>query len=475
MLPYKKDNQGPEPDHSSENLEQKRDRERRQRGQRRSWLPTVVFLSFHALLLFLGVVYLIPWIQKKLHEPSRPAPGPVEPAAVEPVSPPEPTPPSPPPSAPAVVAPPPVVKAPVPFPPPDSTEQISKLIAVARKGIKGKVLVVRQDGGGHKTIGEAVKAASDGDVIEIADSGTYNETVVIRGKKNILLRAAKDAKPIIDVANRQAFCIRALSAPGLIVQGISCSRAKDTALSISGGCERAIVAENLAEHSNFGIRATSANVAILANVCGDNRVGIAVEQGPQSVIIDNVAVSSEFWGIKIARSPGTILVNNIVNIARGEEGIKVSLSDNSMILHNTVSTAYKALIRVERSDGVTVMNNILVRCGKAALSFGPTVKRAVCDYNLIDGTDFMGYWGAKQYNVMETWRNATGHDIHSIHDPPQLVDDDADFRLLPDSPARGKASDGTDLGVSWDQSGLRRLDHVLKNEKAGPPGKKKAD
>ncbi|MEW6359213.1 MAG: NosD domain-containing protein [Planctomycetota bacterium] len=474
MLPHEKDNQIPEPERPPESLEQKRDRERRRRSGRRSWLPTVVFLSLHALLLFLGIVYLIPWIQNRLHKPPPSAPEPIAPPPVKP-TPELKAPPLAPPPTPSVVEPPKPPEKVVPFPPPSASEEITKLIDLARNGIKGKVLVVRQGGGGYKTIGDAMKAAADGDTVEIADNGTYHEAVVIREKKNILLRAGKDVKPVIDVESRQDFCIRALSAPGVVIRGVICVKARDTAISIGRGCERAVVAENLAEHSNFGIRATSANVAILANVCGSNRVGIAVEQGPQSVIVDNVSTENEWSGVKAARSPGTIILNNIISFARGEEGIKISHSDNSMILRNTIVVSYKPLIRVEQSNGVGVMNNIAVRGSQAAISFDPAVKNAVCDYNLIHEIDFIGHWQAKQYNVLETWKNATGHDAHSLYDAPGFLEDDRDFRLRPDSPGRGKASNGMDLGVCWDKSGLTFLDEVLKDTKPTRTGRRGND
>ncbi|NQU22498.1 MAG: protein kinase [Candidatus Nealsonbacteria bacterium] len=61
----------------------------------------------------------------------------------------------------------------------------------------GKMLTVRQDGkGDHKSIQAAIDAAQPNSLIEIQDSGPYNEKVAIQ-KEGLILRAKKGVWPII--------------------------------------------------------------------------------------------------------------------------------------------------------------------------------------------------------------------------------------------------------------------------------------
>lgn len=458
-----KDHSDEESGRPPESMERKRDRERILRSRRTSCLPTVVFLSLHAALLFVGIVYLVPWIRGKLHE-SVPPPEP------SPIHAP-PTQPSPPPARPAQPSPPPE-PAPgppelvVPFPPPSADGEIDKLIAAAREGITGRVLQVNQGGADYGAIKDAIEAAADGDTIEITDSATYDEIVHIKDKKHLLIRAAKGMKPIVDAHSKRSYCVLIDESPGTIVRGLTCTRASDTAISVRRKSAHTILAQNICDQSSFGIRVTSPHAAVVANVSRSNSaVGIALEQAEDSLIVDNAVDNDEKGGIKIARSPRTLIVNNIIHHV-GEHGIVVSKSDDCAIVRNTVVETAKYPFRVEQSDGVRVMDNIGVRGSKVAISFAPTVRSATCDYNLFHETRAgYGEWGAKPYNVLETWRSGTGHGAHSMYEAPGFVNADTDLRLRPDSAARGKASDGGDLGACWGQSGLTLLGAVRRPEK----------
>lgn len=61
-------------------------------------------------------------------------------------------------------------------------------------------IIVKQDGSGNATtINAAISQAAAGDIVEIADSQTYNEDVTV--SKSITLRAATGSKPVIIATN----------------------------------------------------------------------------------------------------------------------------------------------------------------------------------------------------------------------------------------------------------------------------------
>jgi hypothetical protein len=75
-----------------------------------------------------------------------------------------------------------------------------------------------------------------------------------------------------------------------------------------------------------------------------------------------------------------------------------------------------------------------------------------CDHNLFfipeeaKGTIGVAF-GVERQKELSEWQAKTGLDTHSIMAQPRFVNPQArDFRLTPDSPGRGAASDGGDIG-----------------------------
>lgn len=99
------------------------------------------------------------------------------------------------------------------------------------------VFGVKQDGSAdYTTIGNAINAASSGDVVEIQDSSTYNEGNLIHSTattSNLTVRAAAGMTPVMDGQNNYACAIQFYT--GWVIKGLTITNYDgSTGLSASG-------------------------------------------------------------------------------------------------------------------------------------------------------------------------------------------------------------------------------------------------
>jgi len=137
-----------------------------------------------------------------------------------------------------------------------------------------------------------------------------------------------------------------------------------------------------------------------------------------------------------------------------------------LIRNNTfVETRIISCILDNRAQNVRILNNIWYRpCGpkknnEVLLFRGDAIRDVVSDYNLFyspykQHTTVGRIQNAKRETVilgenLAAWQQKTPYDRHSRRADPLFVNvKEGDFRLKPESPARGAGEEGVDLGAT---------------------------
>ena len=124
------------------------------------------------------------------------------------------------------------------------------LVLILPAGLSARTLVVGE-GGGYPTIGEALTAARDGDLIEVRE-GSYQERLTI--DKSIHLKGMNN--PVLSVPDG---VIVEISRPDVVFEGFTLEydstelSASDTAIRILKEAERTIIRNNRLVEVMFGI------------------------------------------------------------------------------------------------------------------------------------------------------------------------------------------------------------------------------
>ena len=100
---------------------------------------------------------------------------------------------------------------------------------------------------------------------------------------------------------------------------------------------------------------------------------------------------------------------------------------------------------------LSARNNLFAHSGTSfALRYADTQSKWQWDYNCYWETTVFSWRGGQSYPTIDLTRKHMGNDKHSIAEDPKFADpENMDLRLGPDSPCRGAASDGGDIGVRW--------------------------
>ena len=147
----------------------------------------------------------------------------------------------------------------------------------------------------------------------------------------------------------------------------------------------------------------------------------------------------------------------------------------SYIVHNTIFMAHKGGILLGSAEcnrlfGCIVMNNIIVNCyrqGHPNLEISPYLKTPYNHQHLIDYNLYYN-WNTniviREYDntgyTLPAWQYYSHQDAHSIQADPMFINKSGhfekkqDFILSPNSPAKGMASDGRDLGADIPHVGI---------------------
>jgi hypothetical protein len=198
---------------------------------------------------------------------------------------------------------------------------------------------------------------------------------------------------------------------------------------------------------------------------GFSNAGVAVGNG-QHVILRNLRVSLCGWPwgacVGLYRT-SDVTVEDCV-LLRAQNGFMAQEVKGTKLLHNTIYRTRAHGVIIYEAEGTVLRDNIICAGGASgsALYVGKDGDAGLeSDYNcLLDsGTTQLVTWVPLdgKYPTFWDYRAALKEqDRHSLSDDPRFVSTQQgaeDFHLQPDSPCRGKAEDGGDLGARG--SGLK--------------------
>jgi parallel beta-helix repeat protein len=163
-------------------------------------------------------------------------------------------------------------------------------------------------------------------------------------------------------------------------------------------------------------------------------------------------------GIQLGKTEDVTIRDCLLHRVRN--GLIVQDAVQTRLTHNTIfHTRAHGVYLVSGSDTV-LQDNIIVAGGRSgsALYVGPPAATGLqADYNcyLDSGTPALISWMplGLRFATFGDYRGViVGQDQHSLSADPLFASTTPgreDFRLCPDSPCRGRASEGGDLGVRW--------------------------
>ena len=176
--------------------------------------------------------------------------------------------------------------------------------------VNGKVIFVPDDFG---TIQEAIKAASDGDIIIVKD-GIYVENIDVFKSVSIFSENGPDSTTII--ANTSSDSVLDILANNVTLVGFTIKGAgNDAGINVPflvGGCN---ISNNVIVENLYGIHlVTAINNIISNNLITNNTFGIKLEASSKGNIISNNVIKDNFYGISLSESFGNeIYLNCFVN------------------------------------------------------------------------------------------------------------------------------------------------------------------
>jgi len=209
------------------------------------------------------------------------------------------------------------------------------VLSAALMVAQGATIDVDANGYGFRSIGEAIDAASSGDVI-VVTSGTYSGSLDI-DKPLILTGVDTGAgRPVVDgEGNGSAVTLRAR---GVVLEGFSITNAV-------GGQESGIrvlssdnlIRENLIFNNGYsGISMLSAsNNTVIRNTIYGSGAGLTLSSSDENAIAENELFDNQNEGIRLVSSSGNVLSGN--NATRnGASGIALFSSDDNVLRGNLV-------------------------------------------------------------------------------------------------------------------------------------------
>ncbi len=285
----------------------------------------------------------------------------------------------------------------------------------------GERITVRQDGSGDfEEIQAAIDAAPPHSLIEIQDAGPYREPIVIR-KDGLVLRGRSGAWPIVTSAGR----------PGA-TEKLILVEARDVRLeqlvvihtSVGGGDPRGIELR--------GSRGTRVSRAIVH--CDGHTIPL---HGPDHHVIhvDHVFVTGEMHGM--------LHVTNSIGLRR----------TMAAYAENSVLGAWDPRGDDARARRCVILNRLVLPSGSVLIdSIVPSVQSSDANVRI----EFCNVHGSSPF--VDRARAGKG----CFQQPPLFAaPKNADYRLLPNSPGIGSASDGGDVGVRYTPEMVELLKRAL--------------
>ncbi len=287
---------------------------------------------------------------------------------------------------------------------------------------------------GSEVLSKAVAAANDGDTIVLGDGEYIERWSYNYNKADLVVMAAEGAKPVIK-ANSYMKHYATTTFIGITFDG---QNAAEYAIYSYDNTEKDLTFINceLKNYTKYCITAgSSAHIdKLLINNCIIHDCGNAVYM-PASGLENNVHTCSDFemanstvYNIEGASYVGAIDIQS----NGGQEGMQNKVRIDHVTLYNFLTSGYDGGIKVYKSADAIISNCIVMN---------PEQKEAN-PYRLFTGAEIKNslYFNTKYVNNGATTTNLVEAD-------PLFVDaTNANFKLMPLSPARGAATDGSDLG-----------------------------
>jgi parallel beta-helix repeat protein len=240
---------------------------------------------------------------------------------------------------------------------------LALILALAVSATSVALVVVIKVPGDYATIAEALAAAPDHAVIEIA-AGTYPETLIVKrpvslrpaGKGEVLLSAAAD-EPVIAITDTQAVTIEGLT--------------------IVGG-----------EHGIFVTH--SKDVTIRDNIISDSRlVGIKVRLGAADILDNTVFHAQPPYGMGIhvtntTQWPTSRVIGNLV-FGHTRSGIYTNMTGMIEVFDNVVTDNGQHGIAITEMSHADVFGNIVVDNAEAGIQLLDMSMAHICD-NIVSDT-----------------------------------------------------------------------------------------
>jgi len=333
------------------------------------------------------------------------------------------------------------------FPTAAARQAIASLVAERRRALSPKLITVAKSGADYDNLSDALVAAGRGDVVEITDSGTYAETLVIAAPE-VFVRARPGCCPCIDAGRARSRCVEvADTAAGAVIQGLTCVGATSEGILVQPGARGVIIFDNACARNRWGIKVQATDAVVAANEVHDNQsYGIQILQAANAKVVDNVSFRNSS-GFHVKGCSDVLLCNNIAYSNRSS-GIACEESKSVRVFSNICWDCRENGLSVEGASEVTAKLNIISRCGRAgiALDAAAVLKS---DDNAIYDCRYAGARGANKFPTLAEWARATGLDANSLDVEPGFIGPPADFRLSRESACRTAG-----MGPAWDGSGL---------------------
>jgi parallel beta-helix repeat protein len=190
--------------------------------------------------------------------------------------------------------------------------------AISVAGPETRTVSKAGGGGLYETVSAAVSAAGNGDIIQIVDSGTYNETVNVSGK-NISFKVAPGKHPILDGRGLSSSATLSLtnnksaSVDGLTIYG------NTRAIQVQGGpavITNTVVAKSTGQ-SGDGISVvgpTGSATVVNCTATGNSQAGIAVYNSGTARVANTIAFGNTKLDIGVDNSTAAtnLVVTNSV-------------------------------------------------------------------------------------------------------------------------------------------------------------------
>lgn len=342
------------------------------------------------------------------------------------------------------------------FPSPAARAFGEGLVREKRARVSGRTLSVSQQGAAdYHTIGAAIAGAKAGDAIEIRDSGTYPEEVTLN-KANLLLRAAPGQTPTVDAEGRRAHAVAVeASGRGAVVEGLRCLRATNDGILVLAGADEVILFANTCSENRWGIRIKGNQAVAIANVAQSNEsYGIQLWESERSTVSDNLCCGNSA-GVDLCRGRDCAAVGNVLYGNR-KGGFQLREAERAHVAGNLCHQCEGDGIELDRSKAVEIADNLIVSCRGAGIAFDTKCAEITAHHNNVFGCRSYGRCERKAFKDLTAWKAEAGMGAESMSVAPGFADPPTDLTLRTDSPCRGKAADGLDIGVVWTKSGMAR-------------------